>query len=86
MARSHVVNVHEAKTTLSRLIHEATHGTDVVIAKAGTPLVKLVPVAATPPQRKPGYLRGQITIHDDFDSPLPDDLRKAFDGRVSRRR
>jgi len=86
MARSHIVNVHEAKTTLSRLIQEATHGTDVIIAKAGTPLVKLIPVTATPPQRKAGYLRSQMTIRQDFDHPLPDDLQKAFEGRPPRRR
>ncbi len=80
MRRSHIVNIHEAKTRLSQLIAEATHGTTVVIAKAGTPVVTLVPVTAQIPPRKPGYLKGKIRIQKNFDTPLPKDLQKAFGG------
>ena len=72
------VNMHAAKTHLSRLVDEAVGGGDVVIAKAGRPLVRLV--AVTAPARRTGYGadRGQIRIRRDFDAPLPDDLLRAF--------
>lgn len=72
------VNLHAAKTHLSRLVDEAVAGDDVVIAKAGKPMVRLVPV--TPKRRRTGFGedRGKIWIADDFDAPLPDDLLRAF--------
>ena len=72
------VNLHAAKTNLSRLVDEAVDGEDVVIAKAGRPLVRLVPVALTPRASAFGADRGQIWISDDFDAPLPDDILQAF--------
>ncbi len=80
MRKPHIVNIHQAKTRLSQLIVEATHGTTVVIAKAGTPVVTLVPVTAQIPPRKPGFLKGKIRIQKDFDTPLPEELQKAFEG------
>jgi len=67
-----VVNVHEAKTHLSRLLHEVENGREVTIARAGRPIARLVP--ATPPaKRELGLERGQIWISPDFDEPMPDE-------------
>lgn len=71
------VNVHAAKTNLSSLLEEVAMGREVIIAKAGTPVAKLVPYVA-PVTRVPGGLRGQIQIHEDFDAPLPDEMADAF--------
>ena len=75
-----LVNVHEAKTHLSRLLEEVANGQEVTIAKAGKPIARLVPVAGHAPQRAPGYLRGRIRIAQDFDAPLPEDSQAAFEG------
>lgn len=65
------VNVHEAKTHLSRLLEKVERGEEVVIARAGKPVAKLVPlVQSSPPE--PGYLKGKVQMSDDFDAPLPD--------------
>ena len=76
------VNIHEAKTNLSRLIEEVTGGAEVVIAKAGKPVAKLVPIGRGGRVRKPGFLRGRIRIAADFDAPLPTELLDAFEGRA----
>lgn len=73
-----VVNVQEAKTNLSRLLARVEGGEEVVIARAGTPIARLVPVAAGP--RRPGRGKGRIRMSDDFDAPLPEDLLAAFEG------
>ena len=73
-----IVNMHEAKTHLSRLVEEvAEKGGEVIIAKAGKPRARLVPcVPARKKKRKFGSMRGQIWMSDDFNAPLPDeDLR-----------
>ena len=73
------VNIHEAKTHLSRLVKEAAKGKEIVIAIAGKPAARLVPLEAAPAKRrKPGRLKGKIRIAGDFDAPLPDDLLKQF--------
>ena len=72
------VNLHAAKTHLSRLVEAAAAGEDVVIAKAGKPMVRLVPVAASGRRTGFGALRGKIRIGDDFDKPLPASLLRAF--------
>jgi len=67
----HVVNIHEAKTQLSKLLEQVQAGEDVVIAKAGAPIVRLVPYI--PPRRKiapPGAMEGEGWIADDFDEPI----------------
>ncbi|MDQ2944020.1 MAG: type II toxin-antitoxin system Phd/YefM family antitoxin [Candidatus Dormibacteraeota bacterium] len=71
------VNLHAAKTHLSRLVDEAAAGAEVVIAKAGKPMVRLVPLR---PRKRTGFgeLKGRMTIADDFDAPLPEGLRRAF--------
>lgn len=72
------VNIHEAKTHLSRLVEEAAAGHDIVIARNGKPVARLVALNASREPRKPGALRGQIHIGDDFDSPLPPELANAL--------
>ena len=75
------VNIHEAKTHLSRLLRRALAGEEVTISRAGEPLVRLVVVKKKTPKKRPmGMDRGKIWIADDFDAPLPDDLLKAFYG------
>lgn len=75
------VNVHAAKTHLSRLLDEAAAGEEVVIAKNGTPIVRLVPVRVTGRRKGFGSLKGKLRIREDFDAPLPDDLLRAFGAR-----
>jgi prevent-host-death family protein len=72
------VNLHAAKTHLSRLVDEAAAGQEVVIAKSGKPMVRLVPVTVRDRRTGFGALRGKIRIREDFDAPLPDDLLRAF--------
>ena len=75
------VNLYEAKTHLSQLVKEAAAGREIIIANAGQPVARLVPLATEPrPQREPGRLKGQIWIADDFDDPLPQDILVAFYG------
>ena len=64
------VNVHEAKTHLSRLLDRAAKGETITIAKAGKPIAKLVPIEETPidTSRRFGFMRGQIKVPDDFDT------------------
>ncbi|PSR20054.1 MAG: type II toxin-antitoxin system prevent-host-death family antitoxin [Sulfobacillus acidophilus] len=74
------VNVHEAKTHLSRLLDDVSRGEEVTIAKTGKPIARLVPITASRPTRTPGILRGKIRISDDFDAPLPGDVQRSFEG------
>lgn len=67
---SDLVNIHEAKTHLSRLLERVQAGEEIIIAKAGRPIAKLVP--AEPPNRISGFGKGHVVIHDDFDDPLPE--------------
>jgi prevent-host-death family protein len=73
------VNIHEAKTHFSKLLQRVAAGEEVIIARAGVPVAKLVPVEKQPAKRKLGLYRGQIWMADDFDK-LPDDLMAAFYG------
>ncbi len=75
------INVHEAKTHLSRILDRVAAGEEVLIARAGKPIARLVPVETDRKQRVPGSLRGRIGIADDFDAPLPDDMLDALGGR-----
>jgi prevent-host-death family protein len=74
------VNVHEAKTHLSRLLEQVHAGEEVILAKAGKPYARLVPLAAEPAPRRPGRLRGRIDTTRFFD-PLPADELDAWEGR-----
>ena len=73
------VNVHEAKTHLSRLLDQAAAGEEIVIARAGKPVAVLSAWKPTQQPRRLGLYEGQITVADDFDE-LPEDLRRAFEG------
>lgn len=75
------VNIHEAKTHLSRLLRRVTSGEEIVISRAGKPVARLVAVAEPPRPRELGRDRGKIWIADDFDAPLPDDVLADFEGR-----
>ncbi len=75
------VNIHAAKTQLSRLVEDAARGEEIIIAKAGKPVARLAPLADPRPKRRLGGLAGKIKIPDDFDAPLPDDILDAFEGR-----
>ena len=74
------LNIHEAKTHLSRLVEEVSAGVEIVIAKNGVPRAKLVPLGSVRPV-KFGVLKGKIRYPDDFDAPLPDALLALFEGR-----
>ena len=75
-----MTNIHEAKTHFSRLVERAAAGEEIIIARAGKPVAKLVRYEAdTPPLRKPGHWRGRVKIADDFDT-LPKELAAAFRG------
>jgi prevent-host-death family protein len=75
------VNIHEAKTHLSQLLQRVIAGEEIILAKAGKPVARLVPFTAQPTQRLPGSAKGQIWIALDFDAPLPDKLLAAFEGQ-----
>lgn len=72
--------VHAAKTNLSRLIEQARRGEEVVIARGDQPVVRLVPVTAPTPQRRPGTLKGRLEVPDSFFDPLPEDELKLWEG------
>ena len=74
------VNVHDAKTHLSRLLARVEGGQEIVIARNGTPIARLVPAGRTRPKRLLGADAGLIAVPDDFDAPLPDDVLDAFEG------
>lgn len=78
----HTVNIHHAKTHLSRLVERAAAGEPFVIAKAGRPLVKVVPLGATEPviARRLGFLPGQIVVPDDFDRMGDAEIERLFGG------
>lgn len=73
------VNIHQAKTQLSRLLERVRQGEEVIVAKAGRPIAKLVPFGDTVRRRTPGSARGKISMSDDFDAPLPDEVLRAFE-------
>ncbi|XUW90495.1 type II toxin-antitoxin system Phd/YefM family antitoxin [Burkholderia sp. M6-3] len=75
------VNIHEAKTQFSRLVDAAASGEEIVIAKAGKPAARLVPMERAKVTRRFGGLKGKVHIGDDFNAPLPDDVIAAFEGR-----
>jgi prevent-host-death family protein len=73
-----MINVHQAKTHLSRLLERVAAGEEIIIGKNGTPVAKLIPVRTIP--RRPGRLKGKIRIAANFDTPLPKALEAAFRG------
>jgi prevent-host-death family protein len=79
MPKKRTVNVHEAKTHLSRLLDRVAAGEEVTIAKAGKPVARLVPVAK-PGCRSLGDDAGKVIVSEDFDAPLPDEVIADFEG------
>lgn len=73
------VNVHEAKTNFSKLLDRVGRGEEIIVAKAGRPVARLVPIGPVDNARHPGSARGAVTIRDDFDAPLPDDVLDGFE-------
>lgn len=74
------MNIHFAKTHFSRLVERAAGGEEIIIARAGRPVARLVPLDAPVRTRVAGLLRGKIRIPDDFDAPLPEEVLQAFQG------
>lgn len=73
------VNIHEAKTHLSRLLLRVAAGEEVIISNAGRPVAKIVPLSVPGRERVLGRDKGQITIADDFDAQLPEDVIRLFE-------
>jgi prevent-host-death family protein len=74
------INLYEAKTNLSSLVERAAAGEEIIIAKAGRPLARLVPLADSVKPRELGLLAGQVRIADNFDDPLPAEILRDFNG------
>ena len=74
------VNIHEAKTHLSRLVEAAAKGEPFIIAKAGKPLVKVVPIDAPAAPRRLGFMEGEFTVPDDFDTMDQEEIERMFYG------
>ena len=73
------INIHAAKTHLSRLLERVERGEEILIARNGLPVARLAPLA--PAERRPGRLRGKIRLLQDFDDPLPKSARRPFGGK-----
>ena len=78
---ANIVNIHEAKTHLSRLIDEVAAGAEIIIAKAGKPTARLSPINAPIKKKNLGLLKGKIKVADDFNTPLADEVLAQFEGR-----
>ncbi|WP_420263942.1 type II toxin-antitoxin system Phd/YefM family antitoxin [Candidatus Magnetominusculus dajiuhuensis] len=72
------VNIHEAAAHLSKLINRVSGGEEIIIARAGKPVARLVPVGSRPVERIPGTAKGKIILHEDFTAPLTDDVIDSF--------
>jgi prevent-host-death family protein len=75
-----IVNMHEAKTHLSRLVDKAAKGEPFIIAKAGKPMVKVVPVEAQQPRKRYGFMDGAFAVPDDFDTMGQAEIEAMFSG------
>lgn len=75
------VNIHEAKTHLSKLVDQANAGQEIVIARAGKPVARLIPAGRRQTRRSLGALAGRFSVPADFDAPLPEEVIQAFEGR-----
>ncbi len=78
------VNIHRAKTQLSKLIERVSEGEEIVIARGGKPVARLVPLERRRP-RGLGRMKGRIRIARDFNAPLPEDLLALFEGKGARK-
>ena len=86
MAMKKVFSVTEAKAQLSKLLRRAAAGEEITITKWRVPVARLVPVEAKKGKWRLGFYEGKLTIPDDFDAPLPDDILDALEGKVKPRR
>ena len=75
-----IVNMHEAKTTLSQLVTEVEAGEEVVLARGGKPVAKLIPIRAA--RRRLGRWKGKVRMSRDFDAPLPPEIFEAWGARL----
>ena len=78
----YIVNIHEAKTKLSKLIEYVVAGKEVIIAKAGKPVARLEPIHGSLKKRTGGQWKGKVKMTDDFDD-LPEDILNAFTGKLN---
>ncbi len=76
----HTVNIHEAKTQLSKLVDKAVKGEPFIIAKAGKPLVRVTALESGTPAQRLGFLTGEIAVPDDFDQMGAKSIQKLFEG------
>lgn len=74
------INIHEAKTQLSKLVDQAAKGESFVIAKAGKPLVRVIPLDAPPIPRRLGFMKGEISVPEDFDRMGAEEIEHGFGG------
>ena len=72
------INIHDAKTHLSRLLEKVALGEEIVISKAGRPIAKLVPIRKKAHDRVPGSAKGKFEMADDFNAPLPKEVEDSF--------
>jgi prevent-host-death family protein len=77
------VNIHEAKTHLSRLLQKVSEGEEVIISRAGVPVARLVPAETTPGKRPLGFDHGRIWMSEDFDAPMPEFEKLFYDGPIT---
>ena len=75
-----IYNLYDAKTHLSSLVERAASGEEIIIAKAGKPMARLMPVAAKAGPRRSGMWKGKAWIADDFNAPLPEEILRAYEG------
>ena len=78
---STIVNIHQARTHLSRILDEVAAGAEVVIAKAGKPVARLVSLESSVRPKKLGGLKGRIKVPANFNEPLPPSVLADFEGR-----
>ncbi|MBM3336434.1 MAG: type II toxin-antitoxin system Phd/YefM family antitoxin [Betaproteobacteria bacterium] len=76
------INIHSAKTQLSKLIEAAERGEEIIIARAGKPVAKLVALQNQKPARKAGSMKGLFEVPESFFDPLPEDILDAFEGKA----
>jgi len=74
------INIHQAKTNLSKLIYRVEMGEEIIIANRGVPVAKLIPYRDALKKRPLGIDKGKFTVSDDFNDPLPEDILKSFEG------
>ena len=77
--KNRTYNIHEAKTHLSKILERVAGGEDVIIARAGVPVARLVPVVLPSTERPLGTEKGRLVVAEDFDAPLPDEMLNAFE-------